>query len=58
MGPKQQESVVELHAPPTALWEEGSIQVLRGEEGYSQNGDGTPLGCDGGAEHSSTGRSA
>jgi hypothetical protein len=26
-----------------------------GEEGYPQDGDGTPLGCDGGAKHSSTG---
>jgi hypothetical protein len=37
--------------------EEGSIQGLWGEEGYSQDGDGTPPGCDGGAEHSSTSRS-
>jgi hypothetical protein len=42
---------------PPALQEEGSIQGLRGEEGYPQDGDGTPPGCDGGAEHSSTGRS-
>jgi hypothetical protein len=38
--------------------EEGSIQGLRGEKGYPQDGNGTPLGCDGGAEHSSIGRSA
>jgi hypothetical protein len=28
-----------------------------GKKGYPQDGDGTPPGCDGGAEHSSTGRS-
>jgi hypothetical protein len=38
-----------LHYRKRGLW---------GEEGYSQDGDGTPLGCDGGAEHSSTARSA
>jgi hypothetical protein len=41
------------------LWgEEGSIHGLWGEEGNLQDGDGAPPGCDGGAEHSSTGRSA
>jgi hypothetical protein len=44
-------------SPPT-LQEEGSIQGLRGEEGYPPNGDGTPPGCGGGAEHSSADRSA
>jgi hypothetical protein len=29
-----------------------------GQEGYSQDGDGTPPGCDDGPEHSSTGHSA
>jgi hypothetical protein len=33
------------------LQEEGSIQGTRGEKGYSPNGDGTPPGCGGGAEH-------
>jgi hypothetical protein len=31
---------------------------LRGEKGYSLDGDGTPPGCGGGAEHSSAYRSA
>jgi hypothetical protein len=58
MGPKQQASVVEVRPLPPALQEEGSIQGLRGEEGYPQDGVGTPPGCDGGAEHSSTSCSA
>jgi hypothetical protein len=40
------------------LLEERSIQGLRGKKGYPQDGDGTPPGCDGGAEHSSADRSA
>jgi hypothetical protein len=39
------------------LPEEGSIQGLRGEKGYSPDGDGTPPGCDGGAKRSSADRS-
>jgi hypothetical protein len=58
MGPQQQESVVELRPLPPALQEEGSIQGLWGEEGYPLDGDSAPPGCDGGAEHSSIGRSA
>jgi hypothetical protein len=53
----QQEPVVELGSLPPALQEERSIQGIRGEKGYPEDEDGTPLGCDGGAEHSSTGRS-
>jgi hypothetical protein len=34
------------------------MKGLWGEEGYPQDGDGTPPRSDGGAEHSSTGRSA
>jgi hypothetical protein len=58
VGLKQQASVVELCPLPPSLQEEGSIQGLRGEEEYPQDGDGTPPGCDGRAEHSSTSRSA
>jgi hypothetical protein len=57
MGPQQQESVAELHPLPPALQKEGSIQGLWGKEGYPQDGDGAPPGRNGGAEHSSTGRS-
>jgi hypothetical protein len=57
VGPLQQESIAELRPLPLALQEEGSIQGLWGEEGYPQDGNGTPPRCDGGAEHSSTGRS-
>jgi hypothetical protein len=53
-----EESGAELHPLPPALQEEGSIQDLWGEEGYPHDGDGTPPGCDGGAEYLSTGRSA
>jgi hypothetical protein len=42
----------------TTVSEEGSIQGLRGEKGYPPDGDGTPPGCGGGAEHSSVDRSA
>jgi hypothetical protein len=58
MGPYQQESVAELGPLPPALQEERSIQGLRGKKGYPRDGDGTPPGCDGGAEHSSIDRSA
>jgi hypothetical protein len=58
MGPQQQEPTAELGPLPPTLQEEGSIQGLRGEEGYPSNGDGTPPGCGGGAEHSSADRSA
>jgi hypothetical protein len=54
MGPYQQELITKLCPLPPALQGEGSIQGLWGEEGYPQDGDGTPPGCDGGAEHSST----
>jgi hypothetical protein len=43
--------VAELHPLPPTLQEEGSIQALWCEEGCSQDGDGAPPGCDGGAEH-------
>jgi hypothetical protein len=43
---------------PPALQEERSIKGPRGEKRYPQDGDGTPPGCDSGAEHSSTSRSA
>jgi hypothetical protein len=43
---------------PPAIQQERSIQGLRGEKGYPQDGDGTRPGCDSGTEHSSTGRSA
>jgi hypothetical protein len=56
--PQRQELIAELCPLPPALQEERSIQGLRGEKGYPQDGDGTPPGCDGGAEHSSTGRLA
>jgi hypothetical protein len=58
MGLLQQELIAELGPQPPALQEEGSIQGLRGEKGYPQDGDGTPPGCGGGAENSSTDRSA
>jgi hypothetical protein len=58
MGPQQQEPAAELGPLPPTFLEEGSIQGLRGEKGYSPDGDGTPLGCGGGAKHSSADRSA
>jgi hypothetical protein len=58
VGPWQQELVAELGPLPPTLQEERSIQGLRGEKGYPQDGDGTPPGCDGGAEHSSADRLA
>jgi hypothetical protein len=58
MGPQQQEPAAELSPLPPTLQEEGLIQGLRGEKGYPLNGDGTPPGCGGGAEHSSVDRSA
>jgi hypothetical protein len=53
-----QESAAELDPLPPTLSEEGSIQGLLGEKGYPPDGDGTPPGCGGGAEHSSANRSA
>jgi hypothetical protein len=58
MGLQQQESAAELGPLPPTLPEEGSIQGLQVEKGYSPDGDGTPLGCGGGTEHSSADRSA
>jgi hypothetical protein len=58
MGPQQQEPTAELGLLPPALQEEGPIQGLRGEKGYSPDRDGTPPGCGGGVEHSSADRSA
>jgi hypothetical protein len=58
MGPQQQEPAAELGPLPPTLPKEGSIQGLRGEKGYSPDGDGTPPGCGGGAEHSLADRSA
>jgi hypothetical protein len=55
---RRQEPTAELGPLPPTLQEEGSIQGLRGKKGHSPDGDGTPPGCGGGAEHSSTDRSA
>jgi hypothetical protein len=57
VGSWQQEPAAELGPLPPTLQEEGSIQGLWGEKGYSPDGDGTPPGCGGGAKHSSADRS-